>query len=259
MHYTKTFRKEKKRNNVSTPLFGKKIPTQSEIKKQTFKKILIVKSQGFGNVINISPLIIKVHQMYPESKIDLLVRRSCKGIYEGWPIINKIFDLAELQYNKEKENYDIIIDGVPDGISLGQIFKNTKKIIKGNNIDVRSMHEVEANMKILKKIGWKKDFIPNTYIPIKKDTKEKIKNSFNFKYITICAGFADSPIWSKTKNWGYENYAKLINLLRKEERFKDYKFAILGIKKDNKILRYLKDKTNIINCVDIYSIRVHRL
>ena len=157
MKYTRVFKTKEKRDPKRTSkLMFKKAQLKHILKPllKNVKNILVVKSHGIGNIINITPVVIKLHEMYPHAKIDLLLKNGYKSVLEGWDIINEIYNLGELQHSSEKNKYDFIIEGVPDGIDLKQIYKDRGKIIRGNNTQVRVMHEVEANMKILYEVGF---------------------------------------------------------------------------------------------------------
>ena len=129
------------------------------------------------------------------------------------------------------------------------------KYIEGENSRIKDMHEITANMNMLKEIGWNGDNVPDTYIPIK-----EVPGMWDKKYIGICAGFDDSENFRwRIKNWGYDNYARLIEKLIKE--YPDYDILIIGTGNDNKMLQYIKPdimkakRKKVIDCVDQYSIQ----
>ncbi len=57
----------------------------------TPKKILIFCLPALGDVLLITPVIRSLKNAYPESKIDLMIKRGTEGILEGNPDINQIF------------------------------------------------------------------------------------------------------------------------------------------------------------------------
>jgi len=216
------------------------------------KKILVTKLMGIGNVINISPLIIKLKELMPDYDIDFLCNDKCKKIFDGWKCINKVYTYPSTYHNIQNINYEFVITGVPHDKVIDGLLRNRKVYINTNPM-FHKTHEIEANMKILLKLGWNGQNIPHTYIHISPQDEEKINKQFKDKYIGICAGWSGSSQWS-IKNWGYKNYAQLTKLLK--SYFPEYKILILGTGYDRKVLNYIKfnEMDRIIDCVDKYSI-----
>lgn len=224
---------------------------------QEYESALVIISYGIGNIINKTPLIKKLKELYPGIIIDIIVQKPVyKEVLKGWDLINKIFIPADLYKwdEKRKGMYDLIIGCVPLNLHTERMgLKARKKYIEGENSRIKEMHEITANMNILKQVGWNGDNVPDTHIPVK-----EVKGFEDGKYIGICAGFDDSEnIRWRIKNWGYENYALLMaELIRKYE---DYKIIIIGTGHDNKMIEYFpkygKGCKNIIDCVDKYLIQ----
>lgn len=55
------------------------------------KKILIIQTAFIGDVILATPIIEKLHQHYPDAKIDFLVRRGNGGLLKEHPHLNNVF------------------------------------------------------------------------------------------------------------------------------------------------------------------------
>jgi ADP-heptose:LPS heptosyltransferase/GT2 family glycosyltransferase len=220
------------------------------------KRICVVKSCGIGNIVCITPIIRKLKELYPDSFIDLLVENNAyRQVLIGWKLLRDIYIDGD-QANMPE--YDIIIDGLPSKINISNL--------KGNKYTgeaewyMKHMHEVEANMRILRQVGWDETElprIPKMTIP-QPPTKKKLDKEFKGKkYIGISAGFYETMSF---KNWGYKKYAELIERLIK--KYSDYKILIFGINKDKKIIDYITDmrllkgeNRRVINCVDSYTIQ----
>ncbi|PCJ27444.1 MAG: heptosyltransferase [Flavobacteriales bacterium] len=64
-------------------------------------KILIIQTAFLGDVILATSIVEKLHQFYPESKIDFLLRKGNEGLLENHPIINEV-----LVWDKKNKKYD---------------------------------------------------------------------------------------------------------------------------------------------------------
>ena len=52
-----------------------------------FQSFLIIQTAFIGDVILATGLIEKLHQHYPEAKIDFLVRKGNEGLLTGHPLL----------------------------------------------------------------------------------------------------------------------------------------------------------------------------
>jgi heptosyltransferase-2 len=83
-------------------------------------KILIIQTAFIGDVILATALVEKLHQFYPNSQLDFLLRKGNEGLLENHPIINNvlIWDKREKKYDNlkvisksiKKTRYDAIIN-----------------------------------------------------------------------------------------------------------------------------------------------------
>jgi glycosyltransferase involved in cell wall biosynthesis len=164
---------------VPEPVEIKEPVSHPENTDMSIKKILVVKSCGVGNVIDITPAIIKLKDLFPNSLIDLLVQNDAmKAILSGWKLLRDIYidgDQAVMPA------YDIIINGLPELIKIGNLKGN---LYRGEvRWYMNMMHEVEANMRILIALGYGKETlpeIPNLYLPKPKSHK-KLDRQFRGK------------------------------------------------------------------------------
>ncbi len=86
----------------------------------SLKKILIIQTAFLGDVILATSLIEKLHQHYPESGIDFLLRKGNEKILAGHPFLEEVlvFDkksgkyknLVKLIFRIRKRNYDLVIN-----------------------------------------------------------------------------------------------------------------------------------------------------
>ena len=81
---------------------------------------LIIQTAFIGDVILATPIIEKIHQFYPDAKIDFLVRKGNEGLLENHPYLNsvKIWDKKNRKYKSllilikeiRAEKYDYVIN-----------------------------------------------------------------------------------------------------------------------------------------------------
>ena len=215
------------------------------------KRVLILKSYGIGNLINMTPTVIKFHELCPDCVIDFFGESMAKEMFQDWNILNKVYSFPEENDQLKLNKYDFVLAGIHDLMMIANILPNVKLIKAPNNM-LAYASEIEVNMQVLKPFGWDGRDMPHTYISEPTVSKERINKEFaGKKLISVCAGFRkDAAIWA-IKNWGYKNYAELIaGILKKKE---DYNICVLGQGDDTKILEYIQDE-RIINCVDKYTI-----
>jgi len=216
-------------------------------------RFLVIKTQGIGNVINITPAIQKIHELFPECKIDFMCDDTKVDILKGWDILNRIYEYPADVEEVRSRKYDCCLIGVP-GTGDGRIYQSFRAdyILEPNIRALLLQHEVVVNIAPLVFIGWNGVDIPDSYIPISAADKRKAERDFPGKrYIAVCAGYFHSDQWAR-KNWGYRNYARLIKLLKK--RYAAYKIIVMGTAEDALIFEYLKTRKRTVNAVDKYTI-----
>lgn len=63
-------------------------------------RILLVKLRHIGDTLILTPTLTALRQVYPQARIDVLVRNSCQGILAGCPAIDTIFTTAAPEVHK---------------------------------------------------------------------------------------------------------------------------------------------------------------
>lgn len=64
------------------------------------KRLLVIQTAFIGDAILGTALLVKLHQEYPEAKIDYLVRKGNQSLFDGHPFLNEV-----LIWNKQKSKY----------------------------------------------------------------------------------------------------------------------------------------------------------
>lgn len=83
-------------------------------------RILLIQTASIGDVILITPLIEKLHQYYPEAKIDLLVKKGYEGLFDNHPYIETLWlwnknngkykNLLQLGLHIRNTRYDVVVN-----------------------------------------------------------------------------------------------------------------------------------------------------
>jgi len=136
-------------------------------------RILIIQTAFLGDVILASPVWAELHRLFPDGKIDVMVRKGNENLVEHTPYINKVIiwnkqkgkylNLLRLAFQLRKEKYDIVINlqrfaasGFLTWFSRGKerigfdknpfAFSYHKKI---NHQVGNGQHEVERNLSLI--------------------------------------------------------------------------------------------------------------
>lgn len=210
------------------------------------KKILVIQTAFIGDVVLATALIEKLHQYYPNAKLDMLVRKGNESLLQNNPYINevliwvkkenKIKNLLKLLKKIKSSKYDIVINlqrffatgfltafsGANEKIGFDKnplSFLYSSKIphiIGGDN----PRHETERNNNLIAPFTDSTPSKPKLYPSV---------NDFNFikKYSTLpFITITPSSVWF-TKQYPIIKWIEFIN-----EIPADFKIYLLG-GKDN--------------------------
>lgn len=195
-------------------------------------KVLIIQTAFIGDVILATPLIEKIKQHYPSSRIDFLLRKENEGLLENHPKLNRliIWDKKENKIRNliscikyvRKQKYDYVINlqrfastGLITILSKGKtkigfsknplslLFTKSFAHLIGNR-----KHEIERNLSLIERetdnITAKPCLYPNESDFLKVSAYKKSN------YITI----APTSVWF-TKQYPIEKWIEFVNLLPK--------------------------------------------
>jgi lipopolysaccharide heptosyltransferase II len=226
------------------------------------KKILIIQTAFIGDVILATSLIEKLHQFYPESSIDFLLRKGNEDLLANHPIINEVLvwdkknkkydNLKSITRSIKKTQYDVVIN-LQRFASSGLItaFSGAKQKIgfKKNPLSFsftksiehkigNGTHEIERNQKLIAELTDNKAVQPKLY-PSNKDYSavEELKKT---NYVCI----APTSVWF-TKKLPKEQWIKVIDKVNDKS-----KIYLLGGPDDNSQcdeIRELSKNKNVIN------------
>ncbi len=193
-----------------------------------FNKILIIQTAFIGDAILLTSLIEKLNEFYPDSQIDLLVRKPNDSLFYKHPFIKKLYvwnknkkkykTLYQILKQVRLQKYDYVVNlqrfattGLFTALSKAKItigykknpfsflFTQTYKHEINNN-----KHEIERNQLLIEKLTNKTALKPKLYPPQSDfDKVEKYKAN---KFICI----SPASVWF-TKQFPATKWVQYIN------------------------------------------------
>lgn len=225
------------------------------------KRILIIQTAFIGDVILATPIIEKLHEHYPESKIDFLVRRGNGALLKGHPKLNDVF-IWKKKVNKytslfklirliRSKEYDCVINvqrffasGLLTALSNSKLkvgfTKNPLSFFYDKKIGHRliGQHETSRNLSLVRELTDDKYVRPKLY-PRKED-KVFIEKYQGAPY--LC--FAPTSVW-ETKQFPALKWVELI--LSQDD---DWIIYLLGGPSDHKACEEIREmcgRNNVVN------------
>lgn len=141
------------------------------------KRILIIQTAFLGDVILATPVVSELNRVFPEAKIDFLLKKGNESLVAGNPKINEVitFDKSSGKWKSilrlikqcRASNYDLVINlhrfassGMIAGFSKGKkrygFKKNPFSFMYTKSFDHSigdGTHEVERNLKLISEFG----------------------------------------------------------------------------------------------------------
>ena len=194
------------------------------------KRFLIIQTAFIGDVILATSVVEKLHQFYPESRIDFLLRKGNEGLLENHPIINelivwdkknkKLDNLKAITKKVKSTRYDVLINlhrfassGLITSLSGAKERIGFKKNPLSFSFTQKfphqigdGTHEIERNHQLIEALTDKTPAKPKLY-PSDKDY-EKVSEYKKQAYVCI----APTSVWF-TKQLPKEQWVKLIDKL----------------------------------------------
>jgi heptosyltransferase-2 len=218
------------------------------------KKILVIQTAFIGDAILATSVLEKLHEKFPESQIDFLVRKGNESLFAGHPFIHKLYvwnkkgnkykNLLKILREIRKEEYIYVINlqrylstGVVTAFSGAAVKigfdKNplSKYFTKKFKHDMQSgKHEIERNHQLIASITDPNPAMPKLY-PSKQQF-EKVEKYKNTDYVCI----SPASVWF-TKQLPAERWIELIKVLEK-----NHKIYLLGGPDDKKLCENIRLK-----------------
>jgi ADP-heptose:LPS heptosyltransferase len=197
------------------------------------QKILIIQTAFIGDVVLATGIVEKLHQYYPDARIDFLLRKGNEGLLVGHPFINRVLvwdkkgrkyaDLWRILKEIRSEKYDLVVNlqrfassGLLTGLSgtkkkygfdknpFSFLFTRTFPHVIGKKGDQHYSHEIDRNHELIREYTENVASKPKLY-PAKEDYDFVNVYKVN-PYITI----APASVWF-TKQYPKEKWVELIH------------------------------------------------
>ncbi len=197
-------------------------------------KFLVIQTAFIGDVILATGVLEKLHQSFPASEIDILVKKGNEQLFPGHPFLKKVLtfdkkkkkrkELFRLIRTVRKEKYDWVINlhrftssGMIAGLSrakrrsgftknpMSRLFTHRYE----HHISVEgTAHEIERNHALIREWTDETPGLPRLY-PSHSDTESIPKGS---RYVCV----APASVWF-TKQYPKEGWISLIDRLPKDK------------------------------------------
>ncbi|MGC8865538.1 MAG: glycosyltransferase family 9 protein [Bacteroidales bacterium] len=150
------------------------------------KKILVIQTASAGDVILMTPILEKLHQVWPEAAIDVLVKKGNEALFQPHPFLHEVWiweknrnkwrNLLRLIGDIRKEKYDVVINC--------QRFASTGLLVAFSGARIRAgfrsnplalffthryshtfdgTHEIHRNLRLTSFAGLENNFKPRLY------------------------------------------------------------------------------------------------
>jgi len=203
-------------------------------------KILVIQTSFIGDVILVTPVLEKLHSYFPDSEIDLLLRKGNETLFSGHPYLHKLIiwdkssskmmNLMKIVSEVRRTKYDMVINlhrfassglitwlsGSPKKIGFDKNPFSFCYSIKVKHEIGNGKHEVERNIELISSFTDNKRTLPKLY-PQPSDYK-RVREYSGAPYVCI----APSSVWF-TKQLAEQKWVELLNKLKGK-----YKIYLLG-------------------------------
>ncbi len=224
------------------------------------RKILIIQTAFIGDVVLATGVLEKLHDFYPDAKIDFLLRKGNESLLEGHPFLNQviIWDKKDGKYSNlwkilnqiRHTGYDFVINlqrfaasGIITAFSGAKLkygydknpfsFLFTKSFPHpiGKKGDMVYLHEIQRNHELIAEFTDFNASKPRLY-PSEKDF-ETVNSYKTGPYVTI----SPASVWF-TKQFPKAKWVELINNIPSE-----YKIYLTGGKSDILLCEEMKKES----------------
>ena len=205
------------------------------------KQFLIIQTAFLGDAVLATALLEKLHAFYPDSEIDLVVRKGNEGLFDGHPFLRKVLvwdkrtnktrNLFQLISELRKTRYDHVINcqrffstGLMTVLAKGDekigYKKNPLSFFFARKVDHRfaeNIHEVDRLNALIEHITNNARPLPKLYPGAKHQQEvDHLIISFSDHPINYVA-IAPASVWF-TKQWPAEKWIELIKSLPSDLR-----------------------------------------
>ncbi len=222
-------------------------------------KVLFIQTAFIGDVILFTSILETWGKKYPDSKVDVLVRKGNENLLQNHPLINQLFiwdkkqnkykNLVRLGRELKKEKYDLVVNFQRFFASGFLTVKAKAKESRGYSKNPLSLffskkydheigngkHEIERNHALIQDLVGSTIEKPKLY-PSKEDF-ETIKPYIRESYVCM----APTSVWF-TKQMAFDKWVELIKLIPS-----DIKIYLIGAPGDQEFCDQLIQSSSISN------------
>lgn len=212
------------------------------------KKILLIQTAFTGDVVLATPVLEKMHRVFPDAQIDFLLRKGNEGLLKDHPFVNEIlvFDkkqdklknLWKLLWKIRRKKYDLVVNMHRFGSSgILTAFSRAKEKVGFDKNPMSSFftrkvvheigtgkHEVRRNLGLVENYADDGSTRPKLY-----PSAADYRLVSYFKSIGPYVCMAPTSVWF-TKQWPAEKWVELIRLIPGK-----YHVYLLGAPSDGKV------------------------
>jgi len=226
-------------------------------------KILIIQTASIGDVILTTPLLEKLHYLYPDASIDFLLKKGNESLFESHPYLHYVYiwdkktakykNLFHLLKQIRKKKYDLVVNiqrfatsGFITAFSKAATtigfdknpfsFLFSKKI---KHLIGKGLHEVERNLELLAHLPCNHKLSIRLYPSV----ADFAKVAYLKVNIYIC--IAPASLW-ETKQFPKNKWIEFINTIDN-----DINIYLLGAKNDVFLCDDIISGTNNKKCINL--------
>lgn len=190
---------------------------------------LVIQTAFIGDVILATAVLEKLHQHYPESSIDFLVRQGNEGLVKGHPFLRRVWvwnkkegkikNLVNLIRAVRHERYDYVINlhrfassgfvtafsGAKTSIGFS---KNPLSFLFSRRVkhEIGTLHEVERNQQLIESLTDAQAARPKLYPSVQ--DRSTVEQYIKGRYLCV----APTSVWF-TKQWPAEKWIEFLKLV----------------------------------------------
>lgn len=227
-------------------------------------KILIIQTASIGDVILATPLVEELHTLYPEARIDFLLKKGIEGVFDQHPFINciLIWDKSKKKYQHlasllaaiRKTKYDLVVNcqrfassGFITAFSGSKVTSGfTKNPLSflfskryAHHITNGNIHETQRNLGLIKFLNPEPKPVMRLY-PTPSDFTHTLGYK-NRNYICI----APASLWF-TKQYPDYKWVDFVKAIPN-----DLVVYFLGSKSDSALCNRIIAESQSVNCINL--------
>ena len=201
------------------------------MRSNSLRSILVVQTAFIGDVVLVIPLLKAIHNFWPDTYLDVMVRPPAQNLVETLPYVRSVivydkygtdrgirgikkisrllrenlYDVAFIPHRSFRSGLIPYLTGVPGRIGFS---KGGGRLFHTRSIPYpRGSHEIQRNLKLLSPLGKKPAAEPPEVIPTTEDF-EFINGELSAVEGSTLIAFAPGSVWF-TKRWPEEYFIQL--------------------------------------------------